>query len=417
MRARTAPAAEMPVHFVGRFSALVRDVLQYLLLWPCVAWFCYPFLVRGVGNIPTGPVVFIANHASHADTGVILRALPWRIRRRTVVAAAEDHFWRVPALGGFVSLLTGAFPFPRSGCEGLHRTEAMLRRGNNVVVYPEGTRSKAATVAEFQRGAAILAERGATIVPVGLHGSADVLPKGATRPTRRTVSVVFGKPLDERVAEDAEKSRSSVEELVEIARREAETRRPTFFEAFRAFALSPAAVWLTVVWAFFEALVWPVVPDLLLLPLILVAPARSFALVAAAAAGSLAGGTVGYLAGSGSIGAHLLAAAPLVTDRMIASAGATLAERGAAGLLAQPLSGIPYKAFALQASPASVDLPGYLMMTAVARGARFAVVAAIAALMGRLFRPLWQRALPVFLPLYALSFAVGLGRVVASWEG
>lgn len=405
------------MHFVGRLSSLVRDVLQCLLLWPCVAWFCYPFLVRGRGNIPTGPVVFIANHGSHADTAVILRALPWRIRRRTVVAAAEDHFWRIPALGGLVSLLTGAFPFPRAGCEGLHRTETMLRRGNNVVLYPEGTRAHAASVGDFQRGAAILAERGAIIVPVGLHGSVEVLPKGATRPTRRAVSVVFGKPLDERVAIGAAESRSSVEELVESACREAETRRPTFFENFRSFALSPAAVWLTVVWAFFEALVWPVVPDLLLLPLILAAPARSFAFVVAAAAGSLAGGTVGYLAGSSSIGADLLTAAPLVTDRMVASAGATLAERGATGLLAQPLSGIPYKAFALQAGPAGVDLPGYLVMTVMARGARFAAVAAIAALMGCLLRPLWQRALALFLPLYGLSFAIGLGRVVASWEG
>jgi hypothetical protein len=40
----------------------------------------------------TGPVVFVANHNSHMDTPVILRALPGRWRRRTAVAAATDYF-------------------------------------------------------------------------------------------------------------------------------------------------------------------------------------------------------------------------------------------------------------------------------------------------------------------------------------
>src|SRR5918992_4186164 len=40
-----------------------------------------------------GPVVFVANHNSHMDTPVILRALPGRWRRRTAVAAATDYFY------------------------------------------------------------------------------------------------------------------------------------------------------------------------------------------------------------------------------------------------------------------------------------------------------------------------------------
>jgi 1-acyl-sn-glycerol-3-phosphate acyltransferase len=41
-----------------------------------------------------GPVVLVANHASHMDTPTILRALPHPWRRRTVVAAAADYFYR-----------------------------------------------------------------------------------------------------------------------------------------------------------------------------------------------------------------------------------------------------------------------------------------------------------------------------------
>ena len=41
-----------------------------------------------------GPVILVANHASHMDTPVILAALPWRLRKKTAVAAAADYFYK-----------------------------------------------------------------------------------------------------------------------------------------------------------------------------------------------------------------------------------------------------------------------------------------------------------------------------------
>lgn len=331
------------------------------------------------------------------------------------MAAAQDHFWRRPTLGAFVSLLTGAFPFPRSGCEGLHRTERMLERGYNVLLYPEGTRSHAGRVGEFQQGAAILAARGAIIVPVGLHGSAEVLPKAKKRPFRRPVAVVFGDPVPASDASDSGQLRLRVQQVADEARLLASSARPTPFARLRDFATSSAAPRLMFAWAFAEALIWPIVPDFALLPLMLVAPGRAVALVTAAIAGSATGGFVAYLVGASSAGPSLLGAAPLVTDRMIEAAGRALSDRGALGLLDQPLSGIPYKVFALQAAPAGVDVPAYLAMSAAVRGARFIAVALVGAVLARLLRPLWERALHLFLVLYSVSFAVGLVRVVGSW--
>ena len=404
-----------PIHFVGRASSVVRAFLQSILLWPVVNWFCYPFLRRGAHRIPRKPVVFIANHGSHADTAVVLRALPASIRRRTVVAAAEDHFWRSPALGGFVSLLTGAFPFPRSGCEGLHRAERMLARGYNVLLYPEGTRSHEGRVGEFHQGAAILASRGATIVPVGLHGSAEVLPKGSKRPSRRPVAVVFGQPIESPEVDPAT-LRREVQALVHVAGSEVSDAPPTFFERARRFALSPWATRFLFLWALAEALLWPVVPDFALLPLILVAPGRALVFTIVTLTGSMAGGCVAYVLGASEWGPPLLAQAPLVTEPMVTAARDALAHHGAGGLLSQPLSGIPYKAFALQAAPAGLELPGYLFMSVLARGARFVAVALAAAALARALRPLWERALHLFLVLYAVSFGIGLARVVASWS-
>ena len=74
-----------------------------------------------------GPVIFVANHASHLDTPLILFSLPDEWRRRTAVAAAADYFfdtwWR--AVGS--SLLFNTFPIDRRGGSG-RRTFASQRR-------------------------------------------------------------------------------------------------------------------------------------------------------------------------------------------------------------------------------------------------------------------------------------------------
>ncbi|MFI4978395.1 MAG: 1-acyl-sn-glycerol-3-phosphate acyltransferase, partial [Solirubrobacterales bacterium] len=49
------------------------------------------------------PVIFAANHSSHADTSLILHALTDRARDRTVVAAAADYWFKRPLLGNIVS--------------------------------------------------------------------------------------------------------------------------------------------------------------------------------------------------------------------------------------------------------------------------------------------------------------------------
>ena len=72
-----------------------------------------------------GPVIFVANHASHLDTPLILLSLPDEWRRRTAVAAAADYFfdtwWR--AVGS--SLLFNTFPIDRRG--GTHGGHARSR--------------------------------------------------------------------------------------------------------------------------------------------------------------------------------------------------------------------------------------------------------------------------------------------------
>lgn len=145
-----------------------------------------------------GPVIFVANHASHLDTPLILLSLPDEWRRRTAVAAAADYFfdtwWR--AVGSAIAF--NAFPIDRRGGSMATTPGQLLEQGWNLVIYPEGTRTRDGWVGRFQAGAAFLAVRhGVPVVPIAHRGTFDAMPRGAGWPARgrRQLTVRFGDPL------------------------------------------------------------------------------------------------------------------------------------------------------------------------------------------------------------------------------
>ena len=135
-----------------------------------------PPVVRGdelLGDLE-GPVIFAANHASHADTPLLLSSLPLRFRHRTVVAAAADYFfdrrWKADAF----SFLLAAIPIERNK---VNRRSAdlaaeLLADDWNLVIFPEGGRSPDGWAQTFTGGAAYLAVRtGCPVIPVHLDGT------------------------------------------------------------------------------------------------------------------------------------------------------------------------------------------------------------------------------------------------------
>ena len=163
-----------------------------------------------------GPVILVANHASHMDTPVILAALPRRLRRHTVVAAAADYFYRYRPVAMLVSLIFNTVPIDRGG-GGLDRRAAghvdrLLDRGWNLLLYPEGTRSRSGGTGRVKRGAAVLAARhNLTIVPIRVTGTREAMPPGrfwpsiragrepkrttVIDPRRHPISIAFGDPI------------------------------------------------------------------------------------------------------------------------------------------------------------------------------------------------------------------------------
>jgi len=155
------------------------------------------------------PVLLVANHSSHIDTPVILRALPAAWRRRTAVAAAADYFYRVPLLAHAVSLAFNTVPVQRKGegpvPDAASELVRLIDEGWNLLVFAEGTRSRDGSVGRLRSGAAVLAaEHGLTIVPVYVSGTHAVMPPGRRwmrrSGGRQPIAVSFGppiKPLDD----------------------------------------------------------------------------------------------------------------------------------------------------------------------------------------------------------------------------
>jgi 1-acyl-sn-glycerol-3-phosphate acyltransferase len=170
-----------------------------------------------------GPVLFVANHASHMDTPALLRALPARWRRRTAVAAAADYFYNDPKLAATVALAFGTVPLARKGggLEGCTHLTALFADGWSLVLFAEGTRSRDGHVGALRSGAAVLAaEYGLPIVPVHISGTHATMPSGRhwmqRAPgrglgTRRPIAFRFGAPIrgrdGERPAEVMERVR------------------------------------------------------------------------------------------------------------------------------------------------------------------------------------------------------------------
>ena len=191
----------------SRAAGAVREVLLLGVLGPVIDLYTRA-RVLGRENLTAGPVVLVANHSSHMDTPVILRALPAVWRRRTAVAAAADYFYRVPWLAHVVSLAFNTVPVARKG-EGSEAAAGLARligEGWNLLLFAEGTRSRDGTVGRLHSGAAVLAaEHGVAIVPVYVSGTHAVMPPGRAwmrrGRDRRPIAVHIGPPIRPREGE------------------------------------------------------------------------------------------------------------------------------------------------------------------------------------------------------------------------
>jgi 1-acyl-sn-glycerol-3-phosphate acyltransferase len=147
--------------------------------------------VEGLSNLPAGGAILAANHQSLVDIPLFLAALP-----RDVRFLAKRELGRIPLFGYAMEKAGNLFidrEDPRDAVHLIREATSRIDRGQMVVIFPEGTRSRDGTVGGFKPGAFFLARKtGAPLLPVLLDGGHRALPPGALlfRPADLVVRVL-----------------------------------------------------------------------------------------------------------------------------------------------------------------------------------------------------------------------------------
>ena len=192
--------ADYDTSWARRYPARVaRAAILESVMRPTMAVIASPAR-RGLDRLDDvdGPVVFVANHHSHADTPLLLTSIPEPWRHRIVVGAAADYFFSNRVAGAVSALAIGAVPIERTkvGRKSADMARDLIDDGWSILLYPEGGRSPDGWGQEFRGGAAYLAIRcNVPVVPIHLQGTGRILRKGRTLPRPSRTTVTFGDPL------------------------------------------------------------------------------------------------------------------------------------------------------------------------------------------------------------------------------
>jgi len=149
--------------------------------------------VVGRDNVPnSGGAVIAPNHVSYLDPPAVGGALP-----RRAYSFAKKELFEIPIFGWIIRTCY-AFPVDReiSDIAAFRHAIRLLQAGELLLVFPEGRRSADGNLEEGKVGAALIASRaGVPLIPCALHGTDQVLPRGAWYLHRGIVQVSFGKPI------------------------------------------------------------------------------------------------------------------------------------------------------------------------------------------------------------------------------
>jgi 1-acyl-sn-glycerol-3-phosphate acyltransferase len=179
---------------MSTYSLLNR--FQYNLFKYVIRSFAVPyFRIRytGVQNIPLeGGILAVSNHQSHLDPPLVGAGCP----RRMNYLARESLFH--PPLFGKLIYSVGAIPLDREGVglSGIKESLKRLKRGEMLLVFPEGTRTPDGEIHRFKPGFTTLAVRSkSAILPLAIEGAYRAWPRQARFPRPRVVNVHYGPPI------------------------------------------------------------------------------------------------------------------------------------------------------------------------------------------------------------------------------
>ena len=131
--------------------------------------------------------IFYGNHSSHLDAMVILSLLPPEIRKKTFIVGSKKY-WHANAIRRYISnrvfqtvLIDRSGEGNESGAfAAMSHMTKVLKEGNSIIIFPEGTRNLEEGVSDFKRGIYHLTKKNSNVklVPVYLENMNRIMPKG-----------------------------------------------------------------------------------------------------------------------------------------------------------------------------------------------------------------------------------------------
>ncbi len=190
-------SAALVMAFADRSGASVIWIARTWLRW--VMRSCgIRVAAEGLENIdPQQPCILMSNHQSVFDIAALIDTLPipWKFVAKRELVWIPFFGWALAAARQIIIDRGDREKAMRS----LARAAERVRDGENVIVFPEGTRSQAATLGRFKSGGFHLAiQSGAPIIPVSVSGSWRITPKKTLRVESGNVLIRYGKPIPTR---------------------------------------------------------------------------------------------------------------------------------------------------------------------------------------------------------------------------
>ncbi|MEN8831540.1 YqaA family protein [Pacificibacter sp.] len=179
-----------------------------------------------------------------------------------------------------------------------------------------------------------------------------------------------------------------------------------------AMAQHPHALWVLALVAFVESSVFPIPPDILMIPLIVARPKDAFKIAAIATLASVAGGMLGYYIGYGafeSIGKPVLEF--YGKDAYFDEFAAKYNEYGAWAVLIAGVTPFPYKVITILSGATALSLPVFIAASVFARALRFFVVATLLWKFGEPIRDFIEKRLGLMFTLFVILLVGGFAVV------
>lgn len=152
------------------------------------------FKVEGRENVPRqGALLVCPNHSATLDPPMVPAFLP----RSDTWSMAKAEYFKKPHLRWLFTAYH-SFPVVRHTADriAIRRSFDLLKAGEAVIMYPEGTRVESGVLAKPEPGAGFIAQRAACpVLPVALTGTRECMPKGTIWPRRVLVTIRFGEPF------------------------------------------------------------------------------------------------------------------------------------------------------------------------------------------------------------------------------